>query len=146
MPLVGDMIRKLQSIDINRILDDSIREIENFIIELNRVQLYEKGEIDVNNPGKREQYAESTKRLKQKKATFKKTEFITLRWTGDFYETFKVIIFDKEFIISATDLKWANWLEPNPRFGDALGLTEESKDRLKEEILPVLIRRIKEQL
>lgn len=146
MPLVGDMIKKLQEIDINQILDDSIREIEDFIIELNQEQLYQKGQIDVNNPSRKEFYAESTKRQKQKRATYKKTDFVTLRWKGDFYSEFKVIIFEKEFIIGSTDLKWANYLEPNQRFGNALGLTDESKVRLREEILPVIIRRIKEQL
>lgn len=145
MPLVGDKIKKLQSLDINRILDDSIREIEDFILELNREQLYEKGQIDVNSPGVKERYAESTKKQKQKKATFKKTEFITLRWDGAFYDSFKVIIFEKEFIISATDLKW-NYLEANPRFENALGLTDESKSRLRDEILPVIVRRIKDEL
>ena len=146
MPLVGEMIRKLQAININQIVDDSIREIEDFILQLNQDQLYEKGEINVNNPGQRERYAEATKRIKAKSAKFKKTEFITLRWGGDMYDSFKVIIFDKEFIISATDLKWANWLEPNPRFANALGLTEDSKAKLRDEILPVIIRRLKDEL
>lgn len=144
--VISEKIKKLLSIDINQILDDSIREIEEFIINLNKEQLYEEGIIDVNNPGKREHYTASTIRTKQRHAAYKKTEFVTLRWEGDFYETFKVIIFDKEFIISATDLKWANWLEPNPRFGNALGLTDESKKKLRAEILPVILRRIKEQI
>jgi hypothetical protein len=140
------MITRLQNIDVNKILDESIREIEDFILELNRDQLYEKGQIDVNEPGKREQYAASTIRQKQKKAIYKKTEFVTLRWEGDFYGSFKVIIFDEEFIISATDLKWANWLEPNKRFENALGLTDESRNKLKAEILPVIIKRLRDAL
>jgi hypothetical protein len=146
MPLAGEMIKKLQDIDINQILDDSIREIEEFIIDLNQDQLYEKGQIDVNNPSRKEFYAESTKRQKLKRATYKRTDFVTLRWKGDFYKDFKVVIFDEEFIITSTDLKWANFLEPNKRFGDALGLTDESKSRLRKEILPVIVRRIREQL
>jgi hypothetical protein len=146
MPLAGEMIKRLQDIDINQILDDSIREIEEFIIDLNQDQLYEKGQIDVNNPSRKEFYAESTKRQKLKRATYKRTDFVTLRWKGDFYKDFKVVIFDEEFIITSTDLKWANFLEPNKRFGDALGLTDESKSRLRKEILPVIVRRIREQL
>ena len=146
MPLAGEMIKRLQDIDINKILDDSIREIEEFIIDLNQDQLYEKGQIDVNSPSRKEFYAESTKRQKLKRATYKRTDFVTLRWKGDFYKDFKVVIFDEEFIITSTDLKWANFLEPNKRFGDALGLTDESKSRLRKEILPVIVRRIREQL
>ena len=145
MPLVGEMIRKLQAININQIVDDSIREIEDFILELNKDQLYERGEINVNNPGQRAQYAEATKRLKTKSAKFKKVEFVTLRWTGDMYDTFKIVIFDKEFIITSQDMKWA-WLEGNPKFTNALGLTEESKGKLRDEILPVIIRRLKDEL
>lgn len=148
MPLVGDMIKKLQSIDINRILDDSIREIEEFILDLNREQLYERGEIDVNVPSWREQYAESTKRQKVKGAKYKKIDFVTLRWEGDFYESFILIIFDDRIVIQAQDRKWGAFLENGNklRFSNALGLTEESRDKLKKELLPVLIRRIKEQL
>ncbi len=146
MPLVGEMIAKLQAIDINKIVDDSIREIEEFIVSLNKDQLYEKGQIDVNNPGKKERYAASTIKQKSKRATFKKTEFVTLKWTGDFHESFKVVIFDKEFIITSKDLKWANWLEPNKRFENALGLTDDSKSKLREEILPIIIRRLKDEL
>jgi hypothetical protein len=144
MVSIEGKIKTLENIDINKIVDDSIKEIEKFILELNREQLYEKGIIDVNNPGQREQYAASTIRQKKKKAKFKKTDFITLRWDGDFYDSFKVIILKEVFIIQATDLKWANWLEP--RFGGALGLTDESKNSLRDEILPVFIRRIKNEL
>lgn len=144
--MVDEKIKALQSIDLNRMLDDSIREIEDFILEINQEQLYEKGQIDVNNPGKREQYAESTKYQKLKRAEFKKTDFVTLRWNGEFYDSFKLLIFEDSIIISATDLKWANWLEGNKRFGNALGLTEEGKDKLRAELLPIFIRRLKDEL
>jgi hypothetical protein len=144
--VIEDKISKLKSIDVNKILDEALKEIEEFILDLNREQLYERGQIDVNNPGTREQYAESTKKQKVKRAQFKKTEFVTLRWNGDFYDSYKLIIFEKEFIISATDLKWANYLEGNPRFGNALGLTEESKTKLRAEILPIIVKKIKDEL
>jgi hypothetical protein len=144
MVSISTKVLRLEKIDINIIVDDSLREIEKLILELNQKQLYEEGVIDVKNPGKREQYAASTIRQKKKTAKFKKTEFITLRWEGDFYDSFKLIIFDKFFVIQATDLKWANWLEPNPRFGNALGLTDESRSDLRDIILPVFLRRLKD--
>jgi hypothetical protein len=143
---ISAKVAQLERIDINRIIDEALKEIEDFILELNQKQLYDEGIIDVKDPGKRESYAKSTIRQKEKKAIFKKTEFITLRWDGDFYDSFKMIIFDKFFVISAKDLKWANWLEPNPRFENALGLSEESKNELRDMILPVLLRRIKDEL
>lgn len=144
MPLVGEMVDRLQKIDIEKILDEALKELEKFIIELNQEQLYEKGEIDVNKPGYRDPkgYSPRTIKQKQKKAKFKKTEFVTLRWDGTLYESFKLIIFKEVFLISARDLKW-NYLGENPRFENALGLTEESKNELKAEILPVILQKIR---
>ena len=136
----------LQKIDLNSIIDESLKEIESFILDLNRNQLYNEGSIDVTDPGKQEFYAPATIKQKQRTALFKKTDFVTLRWNGDFYDSFKLIIFDKVFVIQATDLKWANWLEPNPRFSNALGLTDESKAQLRDMILPVFLRRLKDEL
>jgi len=143
--VISVKLKKLQEIDINRILDECLKEIEDFILELNKEQLYEKGEINVKNPNKREKYTQAYRRLKGRKATYKKTEFVTLRFEGVFYDSFKLIIFDKEFIISATDLKW-NWFEENPRFKNALGLTEESKKKLRKELKPLIIEGIRNEL
>lgn len=146
MVSVTQKYETLERIDVNQIVDDSLLELEKFILDLNRSQLYDLGEIDVTDPGKQEFYAPATIKQKQRKALFKKTDFVTLRWDGDFYDSFKLIIFDKTFVIQATDLKWANWLEPNPRFGNALGLTEESKAALRDMILPVFLRHFKDEL
>jgi hypothetical protein len=146
MVSISAKVAKLERVDVNKIIDDSLREIEKFILELNQKQLYEEGVIDVTKPDKREHYAPATIRQKKKSAIFKKTEFITLRWDGDFYSSFKLIIFDKFFVIQARDLKWANWLEPNPRFENALGLTEGSKNEVRDIILPVFLRRFKAEL
>jgi len=141
--VISDKLKKIETLNIERIIDESLKEIENFILDLNREQLYEKGEIDVTRPGIKEHYAEGTIRQKRKKAKFKKTEFVTLRWEGEFYDNFQLIVFKEKFIIQAKDLKWSNWLEPNPRFGKALGLTEESKALLINKIRPIIIYRIR---
>ncbi|MFA5727516.1 MAG: hypothetical protein WC886_07745 [Saccharofermentanaceae bacterium] len=141
--VISEKLVQLQELNINEILDECLKEIEDFILELNRDQLYEKGQINVNEPQKREKYSAAYKRFKERKATFKKTEFVTLRFDGEVYDSFKLIIFEKEIIISATDLKWANWLEKNDRFGNALGLTEESKTKLRVELLPLIIEKMR---
>lgn len=142
--VISEKIKQLQSININEILDESLSEIEDFILELNKEQLYEKGQINVNEPQKREKYSTAYKRVKERKATFKKTSFVTLRFDGGFFDSFKLIILEKEIIISATDLKWANWLEKNDRFGNALGLTEESRKELKDALLPLILEKIRD--
>ena len=144
--VIEDKLKRIETIDVERIIDESLREIEKFILDLNREQLYEKGEIDVTKPGLREYYAEGTIRQKRKKAKFKKTEYVTLRWEGDFYDSFQLIVFKEKFIIQAKDLKWSNWLEPNPRFGKALGLTKESKEELRDNIRPIIIEKIRHEL
>jgi hypothetical protein len=143
--VISEKLAKLQSVNINRILDECLKEIEDFILELNKEQLYEKGEINVKEPNKREKYSKAYKRFKERKATYKKTEFVTLRFEGTFYDSFKLIIFDKEFLISATDLKW-NWFENNPRFKNALGLTDESKKELRKELQPMIIEKLRNEL
>jgi len=140
---ISDKIKQLRAIDIDKILDESLRESEKDILDLNRDQLYDDGVINVNNPSQREYYAPQTIAQKKKKAAFKKTDFVTLKWTGDFYEKFKILIFRDSFVISSTDLKWANYLEPNSRFGNALGLTENSLKKVRDMILPLVLKRIK---
>jgi len=141
--VISEKIKQLQTIDINRILDECLKETEEFILELNKDQLYEKGQINVNEPNQKEKYSASYKGFKARKATFKKTEFVTLRFDGVFYDSFKLIIFEKEFLISATDLKW-NWFEKNERFKNALGLTNESKEKLRKELMPLIIEKLRD--
>lgn len=129
---IASKIEKLRAIDVDRLIDDTFKECEGDIIRMNQSQLYDKGQIDVVNPSVRERYAPATIAQKAKKARWPKTEFVTLRWAGDLYDKMKLIIFRDYVIVATDDLKWANWLEPNPRFGRALGLTDESKSELRD--------------
>lgn len=143
--VVSEKIEQLKSINVIKMLDEALTETAEFIVDLNRDQLYEKGDIDVNYPTLKEHYAPGTIKQKKRSAQYKKTEFVTLRWTGEFYESFVVEIRDKDFLIRATDPKW-NFLEESKNFGNrfsnALGLTEESKDKLREKILPIMIKKL----
>ena len=140
---ISDKIKQLEAIDINSIVDESLRENSKDIIALNQEQLYERGEIDVKNPSVRETYAPGTIAQKKKKAKFPKTEFITLRWMGDLYNKMKLIIFRDYFVVTTDDLKWANWLEPNKRFSNAMGLTDGSVKKVRDMVLPSVLKRIK---
>ena len=119
-----------------------VSEEKDLIKELNKDQMYEKGVMDVDRPHKLK-YADSTKRQKKKKARYKKTDFITLRWMGDFYESLKVLLFEKYFVISSDSNIWARFLEPQDRFGKALGLTEKNKGVLQKVLKDDLIRWLK---
>lgn len=148
--VISDKIKKLVKIGINKILNDSLKELVDFIVDLNKEQLYVRGDIDVNYPGLKEHYAESTIKQKRKKATYKKTDFVTLRWEGDFYSGFELELRDKDFIIRTSDPKRKFLLEESKNFGNrfvnALGLTEESKEELRDKIKPVIIQKIRNEL
>ena len=143
---ISDKIQRLQSVDLHAIINDSAKEKKDQIIRLNRDQMWKAGVMDVNKPGQKLEYAPSTIKQKKRKATFKKTSFITLRWFGDFYESMKLTFFKDRFEIAADDLKWANWLEPQDRFGNALGLTDKSMTKLRKIITAPIIRRLKQAI
>ena len=140
---ISAKIKRLQAVDLHEIVNDAARKREDEIIQLNQDQMYKRGVMDVNKPGKKLKYAARTIRQKKRKATFKKTEFITLRWFGDFYDAMKIIFFKDRFVLTSDDLKWANWLEPQDRFGHALGLTDKSRSFLKTILKPEIITRLK---
>jgi hypothetical protein len=98
--------------------------------------------MNVNEPSVREHYAASTIKSK-KRAPFPKTEFITLKWMGNFHQQLKLLIFRDTFVISSTNKIWANFLEPQSRFGSALGMTKTSKEELRELSRDELIKKIK---
>jgi len=140
---ISDKIQRLKSVDLHGIINDSAREKQESIVKLNQDQMYKRGVMDTDKPGKRLKYAAGTVRQKKRKATYKKTSFITLRWFGDFYDSMKLIFFKDRFVIAADDLKWTNWLEPQDRFSKALGLTQKSMNRLKNILKPEIIKRLK---
>jgi len=116
-----------------RLIGQIIKNEEEFIKDLNRDQMYKEGIMNVDTE-KKEGYAESTIRAKKRKAKYRRTDHITLRWMGDFYDSLRVLIFDKWFTINADSTIWARFLEPQERFTKALGLTEDSKEKLRERI------------
>ena len=140
---ISTKIKRLQSVDLHQIVNDAAMKTEKQIITLNQDQMYKEGVLDVERPGKKEKYAASTIRQKKRKAKYKKTEFITLRWFGDFYDAMKIIFFKDRFVLTSDDLKWANWLEPQDRFSHALGLTDKSRSFLKTILKPEIINRLK---
>ena len=129
---IRDKIKQLQSIDVNALTDAAIIENKDEILNANRDQMYERGEIDVKRPDFREKYAASTIRQKRRTARFPKTDFITLKWTGEFHDSLKLLLFKDKIVVQSDDLKWSNWLET--RFQNALGLTAESLSAIRDKI------------
>lgn len=143
--LLTEKLSRLRDINIRTLFDEVLKENEEAILDMNRSQMYDKGVMDVNKPEQREKYSPATARAK-KKAPFPKTDFITLKWMGKFHEALKLIIFKDTFVISSDNRIWANFLEPQARFGSALGMTEKSKSELRELSRDELIKKIRDKL
>ena len=141
---LGDKIKQLEAINVPELIDTAIIDNEEGIINANRDQLYEYGQIDVNRPSYKEKYAASTIARKRRSAKFPKTEFITLKWSGDFHESFKLLMFKDKIVIQSDDLKWANFLEN--RFGNALGLTPKSLAVIRDDVKNSFIKLLKDEL
>ena len=142
---MGQLDRKLARVrkykNFPRILNNIIKDNESEILAMNRDQMWEDGIVDVKR-NLQWDYQPSTIKQKKRKAKFKRTDHITLKWTGSFHDKMKLIIKPKSFIITSTDEKWTqfssgNWGEG--RFKNALGLTKKSLSQLRELVRSDLI-------
>ena len=141
---IDEKIKRLQKIDLNQIMDEIVAENKEQIIKLNKDQMYDEGIMNVKTE-KKEHYSPATIKSK-KRAAFNKTQFVTLKWTGDFHESLKLLIFKTFYLITSRDLKWSRWLEPNERFANALGLTDESMDKLRKIVKTGFIKKLRNEL
>ena len=142
---MGSLTKKLAAIrkykNMDRALNGIIKDNDLEIFAMNRDQMYEDGIVDVVS-GKSYDYAESTLKQKKKRAKYKRTDHITLRWTGSFYDKMKLVIKDTYFYITSKDAKWPKFSSGEwgqGRFENALGLTKENKSELRELVKSDLI-------
>jgi len=133
-------VRKFKNFD--RVLNVIIKDNEPEILAMNRDQMYEDGIVDVNNPQAILQYAPGTVKQKKKRARYKRTDHITLKWAGSFHDKMKLVIKATEFWITSKDPKWSKFGSGEwgqGRFENALGLTKESLSMLRELVKSDLI-------
>jgi hypothetical protein len=134
---VGSLKRKYAKVrkfnNMPRIINEIIKDNELEILAMNRDQMYEDGIMNVMNEA-RYDYAPGTAKQKQKRARYKRTDHITLRWTGSLYNKMKLVIKDTYFYITSTDEKWAKFSSGawgQGRFENALGLTAKNKAQFR---------------
>ena len=101
---IGEKILRLKAINLNKLLDDSIRSKEKDILDLNREQMFEDGIMNVKTE-KTERYSPATIRAKRK-APFSRTDHITLKWTGNLHKGLKLLIFAKKIVSSSKNIIW----------------------------------------
>ena len=138
---ITEKLSHLRAINIGTLFDDILRENKGDILDMNRSQMYDKGIMDVVTE-KKERYSPATIRAK-KKAPFNKTEFVTLKWMGNFHRELKLIILKDTFLISSDNEIWGNYLEPNKRFSQALGLTETNKGELRNVMRDEIVKKLR---
>lgn len=122
-------------------------EVQELIIELNQAQLFELGE---DSEGKRlwsfspsQPYSPYTIKLKEAKG--QPTDRLTLRDTGKFYESFRIMVGRDEFIIDANGQKDNSNLFDE--YGDnILGLNKFSMEELVERLLSGTVFYLREKL
>ena len=144
MEVFYKLIKNINKLNINKLLNELLRtnDVQNFIIDLNtRKQLFNKG-IDSNDETLGE-YAPYTIQLKIEDNL--PINRITLYQTGDFYRSFKIKVKKDYFEIDANPEKGDNNLFDD--FGiDILGLNEDSKEKLINYLLPLLLENIKTKI
>lgn len=149
---VKDMIARLKKVSANT-LSVSVfiqPEIKTLILRLNRVdQLYSKGVtaddqiIGVYSFLTGTITRDQTYTYQGIQSTKKYGERFTLYDTGEFYESFRVVVTKTGFIITADAQKPDKDLM---EYGELLGLTPESRDELSEKMLPLLRESLRKTL
>ena len=119
-------LEKWNKIDTSILLNEILKRNEQYIINLNRNQLFDDGIVDSENPNRIYPYAESTRKQKIKKAKFPKVDFITLKWDGIFQDGMFIEYLRDRIRINSTDEKWNKFRLWDDRFTNALGLTREN--------------------
>jgi len=138
-----DIANKAKKLDSNRLMFEVLKndkKIQKEILDLNRwAQLFRKG-IDsdgilLSDVRPKGGYTSYTIQLKREK--LQRTDHVTLRDSGEFYDSFKLKVSNTFFEIDANPNKdqtnlFDEWGE------DVLGLTDESKDILTTKLIPLL--------
>jgi hypothetical protein len=149
--MLGALFRlcdNVKNLDAGKILINLIfkDEIRKYVLDLNRInQLFEKGEDSYENFLGTYSYRTEQITKGRKKAG----EHITLLDTGDFYRSFDIAVYsDESFTIEANTIKEDGTdLASSKRYGKGiLGLSEDSKAKLVDKIMPLIIIEVKKEI
>ena len=134
------VIENLQK-NIDSVILDLVKEYDDFVLGLNQAQLYDDG---IRNDGSKitPPYAQLTLQIKRKKG--QPTDRVTLKDTGDFYDSFYIELGSNSFLINARDSKT---IDLKQKYEDEiLGLTEKSIGELSQFLKGKLIEQLRNEL
>ena len=134
------LYEKWSKIDFLDLAGETLLEMDEFIADLNRKQMDEKG-VRADGSKITPEYKEITKLIKDSKG--QTISHVTLHDTGDFHSSIFADIKSGSLIMDATDSKTSKLLED---YGEVLGLTEESITVLQNEFRPKYIANIEKAL
>lgn len=147
MDALTNLLKAVIATDKNKVINTSIRKNKSEITDLNTQGQLIKGldsEGDTFGLYRSVGYSLFKDQLAGRQASF---GVVDLRLTGDFYKTFFVTAKDNDdfFIIDANTIKDETDLAK--KYGeDIIGLTDESKDKLLELLIPDVIDVYKKQI
>jgi hypothetical protein len=128
---IGETIRKFKRLDFKKVIISILNttSVKELVVEMEQNRLFNTGkDSEGDSLGG---YSPFTVLIKQEKG--QRTDHITLRDTGEFYESFTFHATGTDLVFDANPVKEDNNLFDD--FGiDILGLTEEDTERLIERI------------
>jgi len=135
---LSNRLNQLVNGELQRLLEDSLTEIEDFMLDLNREQLSDGKDTKGKGFGN---YSEATLIAKEDAGRPARTSYIVLHDKGDFYRSLVVNIVNNNLIFDATDWK-LSMLEQD--YGiDILGVSEEDKPKVVSKMYDILSIKLK---
>lgn len=130
---VEDLIRKLKGLPefLRQRSNVAMYELSQGIVDMNKQQLLAGVDSMGDSLGN---YSPSTVTIRKAKGL--QTDHIDLRFTGEFQGSLNIEKKGDAFVETARDPKWNELLEP--RWPDALGLTDSNEEKLTEQIIKKL--------
>ena len=141
---LNQLYGNIKGLDIWQIVTDIMeKDLGVFISDLNRNQMADKGQR-ADGSKLTPDYANVTKDIKSDKSGLSGVyEHVTLYDTGELHKSIFTSVIGKNIILDSEDWKV---VELTQKYGEFLGLTDESIEKLKERFLPLFFKKLYEQI
>jgi len=141
MARINQMIKRVQSLNIDLMSELSIEDTVYKLVEKQQEQMYEG--IDSDGGEREPEYSPFTIAVKQSKG--QRTDVVTLNDTGSFYQKMVATVQGDSYIITSGDEKTGDLLT---KYGpDILGLSTPYKSRyVSEDLRPAFMANVRKEL
>lgn len=138
-----ELYSKWAKIDFLALAEKTLLEMDEYIAQLNRNQLSDKG-VRADGTDITPEYTELTELLKRPKSGISGiTSHVTLYDSGSFHKSIVADIYQGKLLLDATDSKTNELID---KYGEVLGLTKESIVLLQEKFRPIYVANIEKAL